>query len=69
MLREKPYCFLLDDLFILVIDRVPKLRLTLMDEIDPRKVKVFSMPAKEGFPAAHVAVRSIDSFHLGLKGI
>lgn len=69
MLREKPHCFLLDDLLVLVIDCVPKLRFPLMDEIDPRKVKVFSVPAEEGFPASHVAVRCIYSFDLGLKGI
>ena len=69
VLREKSYSFFLDDLFVLVIDRIPKLRLPLMDEIDPRKVEVFSVPAKEGLPAANIAIRRIDSFYLGFKCI
>lgn len=69
MLREKPDCFLLNDLLVLVINGVPKLRLPLMNEIHAREVKVFRMPTKKGLPAANITVRSIDSFYLGLKGI
>jgi hypothetical protein len=63
MLREYFLRLLLDNMPVLVINRIPEFRLPLVDQVYARKIEVLSMPAEECLPTAHVAVGRIDPLH------
>ncbi len=33
-----------------------------MDEVYPRQIEIFRVPAEEGLPASQIAVRRVDAF-------
>ena len=69
MLRKQILCLFFNDLFIFTTDSVPKFRFTLMNKINTRKVKIFSVPAKKCFPATYVAIGGVDTLDFIAQGI
>ena len=69
MLREQSLSLFFDDVFVLRANCIPKFRFSLMNKVDPGKIKIFSMPTKESLPTANVAVGSVNSLDLVAKGI
>lgn len=69
VLGEEPRCLLLQDLFVLVVDRVPKFGFAFVDQVEPRQVEVLCVPAKEGLPAAYVTVGGVDALDPVREGV
>ena len=62
--REQLLGLSLNNLFILVVDSIPKFWFSFMNKVNTWQIKVFSMPTKESLPAPEVNVRSVYTFNL-----
>lgn len=56
-------CTFLENMAVLLCDRIPDLWLSLMDVVDSREVEVFLMPAEKGLPGANITVRLSNSLY------
>ena len=69
MLGEVLFGLILQDMPLVVRDRIPELRLTIMEVVYSREFQVFSVPAKQSFPGSNVTIRCVYSFNWNIKGV